>query len=69
MEKQMSQDKIVLSHLEKGPMTALDAVNLSILRLASRIYTLRKEGHKISSRLVPGKKKGTWYSEYTMEAK
>ena len=45
-----SQNARVLSHLKSGlPITALGALkSYNIMRLASRIYDLRQDGHDIA---------------------
>ena len=62
----MTQSDKILAMLSKGPVTAMDAFQIGIFRLAARIHDLRQEGHRIESKLVNGKTKGTYYSEYRM---
>ena len=47
-----TQTQIVLDHLQKyGKITTWEAITeYGITRLGSRIYDLRKDGHKIKSR-------------------
>jgi len=49
----MSQNAQILNHLEREPLTALEALNLfGCMRLASRINELRYDGHTINTELV-----------------
>jgi len=49
----MKQNDIVLKHLEKRPITSMQAFKLyGITRLASRIHDLKAEGHKIKGLMV-----------------
>jgi len=50
----MSQNKMVLQHLEAGQsITALDSLRLyGVLRLAARVEELRKDGHTIITQSV-----------------
>ena len=49
----MSQNHAILSHLKRGPITPLDALErYGCFRLAARIRDLRDAGHKIDAELV-----------------
>ena len=53
----MSQEEMTLEALQKGELTALDALKqFGCLRLAARIHRLRELGHDIQSSI---KKLGT----------
>ena len=44
----MSQALSILKHLQKSPITSMEAFQkYGVTRLASRIYDLKKEGHEI----------------------
>jgi len=69
----MSQETRLLDYLAETPtITSIEALNqLGIFRLASRVSNLKKQGHKITSRMVPvtnryGEK--CYVSEYSMGA-
>lgn len=49
-----TQNERVLAHLEGGKrLTQFEAMNdLGVMRLASRINDLRREGHNITSRMI-----------------
>jgi hypothetical protein len=48
----MSQALSILKHLQKSPITSMEAFqNYGVTRLASRIYDLKKEGHEIVSQM------------------
>jgi len=60
----MSQNKIILSHLRRNPISAFDAVlQHNIYRLAARIKDLRDEGHTIITEMKTNKNKVN-YAEY-----
>ena len=61
-KKQTKQEKVLI-HLERhGSITPLEALNLyGSFRLGALIFNLRKEGHDITTNIVP--KKG--YAKYT----
>ena len=68
----LSQKEMVLRHLEaKGsinPMTALS--NYSCYRLSDVIFRLRKDGYKISTKLIDTRNKlggACHYAEYTLQ--
>ena len=67
----MTQEERVLDYLATNPtITGVQALNeLGIFRLASRVSNLKKQGHKITSKMVPiinryGEK--CYVSEYRM---
>ena len=62
----MTQTQQIHNMLKKGPVTPLDALKIGCFRLSARIYDLRREGVKISSKPVQGKKTDVWYSEYRL---
>jgi hypothetical protein len=48
----MSQEDMTLEALQKGELTAIDALKkFGCFRLAARIYRLRQSGHKIEKRM------------------
>ena len=48
----MSQEEMTLEALQKGDLTAIDALKkFGCFRLAARIYRLRQSGHKIEKRM------------------
>jgi hypothetical protein len=48
----MSQEDMTLEALQKGDLTAIDALKkFGCFRLAARIYRLRQAGHKIEKRM------------------
>ena len=62
----MKQKDLVLSHLRKGSITSMEAFQLyNITRLADRIFVLRKDGWKISTKTI--KKNGKSFAEYRLE--
>ena len=50
----ITQNEMVIDYLDEyGSITALEAMrDLGIMRLASRIGDLKKQGHKIKSKMV-----------------
>ena len=50
-----NQEKRLINYLVKNKtITGIQALNeLGIFRLASRVCNLKKQGHKITSRMVP----------------
>jgi hypothetical protein len=49
----MKQTQVVLSALEKGPLTSMEAfVEFGITRLAARVDELRKDGVKIHTERI-----------------
>lgn len=70
----MKQEERLIDYLSTNEsITSIQALNeLGIFRLASRISNLKKQGHKITSRMVPvtnryGEK--CHVSEYSMRAR
>ena len=62
----MKQKELVLSHLRKGTITSMEAFQIyNITRLADRIFVLRKDGWKISTKTI--KKNGKSFAEYRLE--
>ena len=68
----MTQCERILKYMRDfgsiNPMQALD--DLSVFRLASRITDLRKDGYKISRRMVTGRNRygeKVSYAEYRLE--
>tara|TARA_E500000305_G_scaffold33701_3_gene25667 strand:+ start:28215 stop:28418 length:204 start_codon:yes stop_codon:yes gene_type:complete len=60
----MSQNKIILSHLRRNPISAYNAVLMyDIYRLAARIKDLRDDGHTIITEMKTNKNKVN-YAEY-----
>lgn len=47
-----SQKNRVLLALEQGPITQRDANGMGIMRLASRVNDLRKDGHPIDTEII-----------------
>ena len=48
----MSQEDMTLEALQKGELTAIDALKkFGCFRLAARIYRLRQDGHNITSQI------------------
>lgn len=49
----MSQNQAILQHLEKGPITPLEALTkYGCLRLAARIKDLKDSGHQINCEMT-----------------
>lgn len=67
----VKQTERILRHLEeRGSITSLEAMEIGILRLASRINDLRRAGHKIISTYVTGKNRygeTVRFSVYTLK--
>ena len=62
----MKQKDLVLSHIRKRTITSMEAFQLyNITRLADRIFVLRKDGWKISTKTI--KKNGKSFAEYRLE--
>ena len=62
----MKQKDLVLSHLRKGTITSMEAIrSYGITRLADRIFVLRKDGWKISTKTI--KSNGKSFAEYRLE--
>jgi len=61
----LTQTQKILQHLQKEPITPLDALNLySCFRLGARIWDLKKQGHKIETKTV--KKNGKTFAQYEL---
>ena len=63
----MSQEDMTLEALQKGDLTAIDALKkFGCFRLAARIYRLRQAGHNIKSttKTMPN---GKHIAVYTLE--
>lgn len=67
MASKESQNKKILTHLQKGKtIDPLSALNLfDCFRLSGRIYDLKQEGHNINCEIVYTKK-GKKYAEYSL---
>lgn len=70
----MKQSDIILRHLEDyGSITQMDAIrDYGIMRLASRVNDLRREGHPIITEVVTGKNRygePTRWARYRMGAR
>ena len=57
MNSKPTQNQRILNYIEQfGSITQLEALrDLGVMRLASRISDLRKQGHKITGEVVPVK--------------
>ena len=63
----MSQSTRILTHLRRGPITPLQALDkYGCLRLAARINDLRDRGHKIETEIVKAGDKR--YARYRLKA-
>lgn len=61
----MSQDLLILEHLKRGPLTALEALNnYGCLRLAARINDLKNKGHLIETKIVTNN--GKKFAQYRL---
>ena len=70
----MTQSQRILRHLEDyGSITQMDAIrDYGIMRLASRVNDLRREGHPIITEVVTGKNRygeTTRWARYRMGAR
>lgn len=70
----MNQTERILRHLQTfGAITSLDAIqDYGILRLASRISDLRKEGLPIRREMVSGRNRygeATSFARYSLESR
>jgi hypothetical protein len=70
----MTQNDRILSHLEDyGSITQMDAIrDYGIMRLASRVNDLRREGHPIVTEVVEGRNRygeKTRWARYRMGAR
>ena len=62
-------DKIVAYMTEHGSITARQAYHMGIMRLASRISDLKREGHKITSETIKVKNRdgsSSYVSKYSL---
>jgi len=65
MKKQSKKD-LVLQHLQRQPITSMDAIELyRNTRLADSVFVLRKEGHNITTKTI--KTENGSYAEYRLE--
>lgn len=67
-----TQNDMVLEHLRaKGTITPMEAMNqYGIMRLGARIWDLKRDGHRITRRLVSGKNRfglRVDFAEYRLE--
>ena len=61
----MSQNHTILSHLKRGPITPLQALeHYGCLRLAARIQNLRDAGHAIKTEWV--ERQGKRFARYRL---
>lgn len=61
----MSQTDAILSHLQRRPLTSIEAIErLRVLRLAARIRDLRDRGHNIYSTMV--ERDGKRFARYVL---
>lgn len=70
-QRPASQRELILTHLEQfGSITSLEAVQLyGIMRLASRVSELRKDGHDIETTVEEGRNRfgvSTAYARYIL---
>lgn len=68
----MTQCERVLQYMEDfGTINPLQAfADIGVLRLAARISDLKKDGHKISRKIVTGKNRygdAVYFAEYELE--
>jgi hypothetical protein len=61
-----TQGQLVLRHLQKAPITPLEALKLyGVMRLASRINELRDAGHEIVTDTIT--RKGKRFAQYRLK--
>ena len=70
----MTQTEKIASHLERyGSITSLEAIrDYGIMRLASRVSNLKKDGFPVRTELIRGKNRfgePTCYARYILEEK
>ena len=66
--KKPSKKDLVLQHLQRQPITSMDAIELyRNTRLADSVFVLRKEGHNITTNTI--KTENGSYAEYRLERK
>ena len=58
----MKQEDQVLSHLKKGSITPIQALNYGCFRLAAVVKRLRDKGHNIHTQMMH--EKGKHYAKY-----
>lgn len=59
----MSQTQAILKHLQRAPITPLEALRkYDCLRLAPRIYELRAAGHSIKRQMI--RRNGKQFARY-----
>ena len=64
--KKPSKKDLVLQHLQRQPITSMDAIELyRNTRLADSVFVLRKEGHNITTNTI--KTENGSYAEYRLE--
>ena len=64
--KKPSKKDLVLQHLQRQPITSMDAIELyRNTRLADSVFVLRKEGHNITTKNI--KTENGSYAEYRLE--
>ena len=64
--KKPSKKDLVLQHLQRQPITSMDAIELyRNTRLADSVFVLRKEGHNITTKTI--KTENGSYAEYRLE--
>ena len=65
--KKLSQNKIILRHLEKQPITLLDALmKYSVFNLSARINELRSQGYYIETVYRTDADSKKTYAEYRL---
>ena len=65
--KKLSQNKIILRHLEKQPITLLDALmKYSVFNLSARINELRSQGYYIETVYRTDTDSKKTYAEYRL---
>ena len=61
----MSQEQAILQHLQRAPITPIEALNkYGCFRLGARIYDLKAAGHQIKSELV--ERDGKKFARYSL---
>jgi len=67
--KNSSQRDLILKHMtDRGPITPIDALHLyGCLRLAARIFELRRDGHKIAMETVTSPSSKVHWARYWLE--
>ena len=71
-EKPMTQNSMILNHLNQRPITPAEAYEkLGVMRLSARIYDLRNQGYSISMELKTAKNRFgavVTFAEYRLES-